>query len=361
MAISAATQRFERRDAENPWFAKFSYSTIAGLGYEQGIVRRDPSCIIEVDGSYFVWYTRGAHPCPPVGHERATETLPAMPWDLTDVWYATSDDGHAWVEQGPAVERGPAGSYDERSIFTPDVLAHDGRYYLVYQVTEAPTYRSTPESIALAWADSPHGPWTKTPAPVVEPDPSGEVDVRAHPLQHTVRGTFDSLRVHDPALLFREGRYWLYFKGEGIGHSNMESKWGVAIADDPLGPYVKSPLNPITNSGHEVMVWNYDGGVGALLTRCGPEKNTIQYAADGINFEPIATIIDPPQAAGALRMAESQNTEPLSGLSWGLSHVVTYSAHYVLQGRDPLGLLDIDEAWDFLVRWERHDASQGWA
>ena len=239
---------------------------------------------------YYVWYTRGAHPCPPVGHERATDRLPAMPWDLTDVWYATSTDGHAWQEQGPAVVRGPAGSYDERSIFTPDVLAHDGRYYLVYQVTAAPTWRSTPESIAIAWADSPRGPWHKSLAPVVEPDPSGEVEVRAHPEEATVQGTFDSLRVHDPALLYRDGRYWLYFKGEGIGHSNMDSKWGVAIADDPLGPYEKSPLNPITNSGHEVMVWNYAGGVGALLTRCGPEKNTIQFAPDGLNFQAQSTI-----------------------------------------------------------------------
>jgi hypothetical protein len=352
--------RFPGKDVDNPWFTKFSYMPIEGLGYERGIVRRDPSCIIQVDGVYFVWYTRGAHPCPPVGHERATDTLPAMPWDLTDLWYATSTDGHTWREQGPALERGPAGSYDERSIFTPDVLAHDGRYYLVYQVTQAPTYRSTPESIALAWADSPHGPWTKTPAPVVEPDPSGEVDVRAHPLQHTLQGTFDSLRVHDPALLVRDGRYWLYFKGEGIGHSNMESKWGVAIADEPSGPYFKSPLNPITNSGHEVMVWNYDGGVGALLTRCGPEKNTIQYAADGINFEAMSTIIDPPQAAGAFRVQERENTEPLSGLSWGLSHVATYSVHKVLQGQDPLGLLAINEPWDFLIRWERDDEAKGW-
>ncbi len=360
MTLSAAMRRFQLRDADNPWFAKFQDMTISGLGYEKGIVRRDPSCIIEVDGLYFVWYTRGAHPCPAVGHERATDVIPAMPWDLTDVWYATSTDGHHWSEQGPAVERGPAGSYDERSIFTPDVLAHDGRFFLVYQVTRAPTWRSTPESIALAWADSPHGPWTKTPAPVVEPDPSGEVDDRAHPLEATAQGTFDSLRVHDPALLFREGCYWLYFKGEGIGHSNMESKWGVAMADDPLGPYEKSPLNPITNSGHEVMVWNYAGGVGALLTRCGPEKNTIQFAADGINFEPKATIIDPPQAAGALRIPEESNSEPLAGLSWGLSHVTQWSPHAARQGQDPLGISTIDEPWDFLIRWERHDQSLGW-
>ncbi len=357
---SAAMKRFQRPDEENPWFTKFRYLPVSGLGYQRGIVRRDPSCILKVDGVYYVWYTRGAHPRPPVGHARATATLPAMPWDLTDVWYASSIDGYTWQEQGPAVERGPAGSYDERSIFTPDVLAHDGRYYLVYQVTKAPTWRCTPESIAIAWADAPTGPWTKSAAPVVEPDPSGEVDERSNPLEATVQGSFDSLRVHDPALLFREGRYWLYFKGEGIGHSNMQSKWGVAIADTPLGPYTKSSLNPITNSGHEVMVWDYDGGVGALLTRCGPEKNTIQYAADGINFSVMSTIIAPPEAAGALRIDPSENRHPLAGLSWGLSHVTQWSPHATRQGQDELGITAIDEPWDFIIRWESHGQPRGW-
>ena len=79
MPQSAAMQRFKTRDADNPWFTKFRYSTIAGLGYERGIVRRDPSCIIPVDGLYYVWYTRGDHPCPAVGHERASDTLRPCP------------------------------------------------------------------------------------------------------------------------------------------------------------------------------------------------------------------------------------------------------------------------------------------
>ena len=359
MSKSAAMNRFYLRDEENSWFTKFRYLPAPGMGYEKGIVRRDPSCIIRFDNLYYVWYTRAAHPCQPVGHDRATDVLPAMPWDLTALWYATSSDGYVWREQGPAIERGPAGSYDERSVFTPDVLAHDGRYYLVYQVTQAPTYRSTPESVAIAWADHPAGPWTKSPAPVIEPDESGEVDLRAHPEQATAKGTFDSLRVHDPALLFRDNQFWLYFKGEGIGHSNMESKWGVAMADHAMGPYTKSPYNPISNSGHEVMVWNYDGGVGALLTRCGPEKNAIQFAADGINFEPKSAIIAPPEAAGALRVEQSEDSEPLSGLSWGLSHVTRYSPHAIQQGHDELGLVGIDDPWDFIIRWERHDLPRG--
>ncbi|MCY3832713.1 MAG: hypothetical protein OXG85_06825 [Chloroflexi bacterium] len=58
MPLSAAMQRFEGPDKDNPWFAKFKYSLAPGLGYEQGVVRRDPSSIIEVNGVYHSWYTR---------------------------------------------------------------------------------------------------------------------------------------------------------------------------------------------------------------------------------------------------------------------------------------------------------------
>jgi len=61
--------------------------------------------------------------------------------------------------------------------------------------------------------------------------------------------------------------------------------WGVAIAERPEGHFIKSPLNPITNSGHEVLVWPYKNGVAALVTTDGYEKNTVQYAPDGLNFE----------------------------------------------------------------------------
>ncbi len=352
MSLSAAMRRFDRPDKANPWFAKFKYSNIQGLGYEKGVVRRDPSSIIVANNKYYTWYTRAKPPCQPVGHALATEVLPAHPWDLADVWYATSSDGHHWEERGPAVERGPAGAYDERSVFTPEVLAHEGRYYLVYQVAISPNHRCTPESIAIAWSDSPDGPWTKSPAPIVEPDESGEVDERAEPEQATVKGSWDSLQVHDPSLLYREGGFWLYYKGEGIGYSHMESKWGVATSDSPLGPYIKSPFNPVSNSGHEVVVWKYAGGVAGLVNRCGPEKNTIQFAPDGINFEIKSRVVVPPQAAGPLRIDEAQNSEPLSGFSWGLSHVIPHSSHLIMQGRDPLGLAEIEEPWDFLIRWE---------
>ena len=87
----------------------------------------------------------------------------------------------------------------------------------------------------------------------------------------------------------------------------------------PTGPYHKSPYNPITNSGHEVCVWPYRGGIAALLTTDGPEKNTIQYAPDGLNFEIMAVLRGAPEALGLFRGLDS-DSEPLAGLSWGLCH-----------------------------------------
>ena len=160
--------------------------------------------------------------------------------------------------------------------------------------------------------------------------------------------------MHDPALLFRAGQYWLYYRARASA-TQPGFEWGVAVAADPFGPYFKSPLNPLTNSGHEVMVWPYAGGVAGLLTRCGPEKNTIQLAPDGLNFEIKASIALPPQAMGALRVSQSENHEPLAGLQWGLSHITAGSAHPIRQRRDPLALAPIAEPWDFIVRWQRGD------
>ena len=93
----------------------------------------------------------------------------------------------------------------------------------------------------------------------------------------------------------------------------------MAIADRPTGPYTKSEYNPVTNSGHEVCVWPYKGGIAALLTTDGPEKNTIQYAPDGINFEIVAVLKGAPEALGLYR-GEDPDEHPLASLRWGLCH-----------------------------------------
>lgn len=51
-----------------------------------------------------------------------------FPWDKTEVWHAASKDSFTWKEEGPAIYPGEAGRYDDRAVFTPEVLAYDGRY-----------------------------------------------------------------------------------------------------------------------------------------------------------------------------------------------------------------------------------------
>jgi len=76
--------------------------------------------------------------------------------------------------------------------------------------------------------------------------------------------------------------------------------------------------HPLTNSGHGVVVWPYKEGVSGLMND-GPEKNTIQYASDGLNFVPKAIISNPPSQAGAYRPDAFDDTKCGKGITWGLS------------------------------------------
>ena len=156
--ISAAMLRHRADDSQNELYARFRYSPVTGLGYEAGVNRRDPSTIIKVGDTYYVWYTRSNNA--------------KLSWANADIWYATSKDGWHWAEQGPAVERGPDGSFDDLSVFTANILLAEGQYYLTYQAERKHGYEIN--VIAMAIADSPDGPWEKLPEPLLEPTRDGK-------------------------------------------------------------------------------------------------------------------------------------------------------------------------------------------
>lgn len=322
--LSAASKRaLKWPKIGNEWFAEFKVHDLKGdLAYEEGVVRRDPSAVIQVDGKYFVWYSKSTGPTQ--GFAGDIENEKVFPWDRCDIWYATSDDGWTWKEEGMAVPRGEKGAYDDRSVFTTEIFVHEGKYYLVYQTVKSPYVVRVKNQVGLAWADSPHGPWTKSKEPILSPADNG-VWAGEEDNRHKVvrKGDFDSHKVHDPCLLFFNDKFYLYYKGEQMGEEitfgGRQIRHGVAIADNPLGPYVKSPYNPISNSGHEICVWNYDGGIASLITTDGPEKNTIQWAPDGINFEIMSVIKGAPHAIGLNRSLDAEKS-PLSALEWGLTH-----------------------------------------
>jgi hypothetical protein len=177
-----------------------SYSPAVGLGPEPGVMRRDPSDIIrtrrlfyegnylQTHDTYYCWYTKSHVP---------------HGYDAT-IWYATSADGYVWEEKGEALPRGPESSWDAQSVFTPNILVAEDKYWLFYTGVPKPFNNKgnkvTKSAIGIAVADSPDGPWEK-----LSTNPALECSDR--PLD------FDSMRVDDACLIVLAGRYWLYYKG----------------------------------------------------------------------------------------------------------------------------------------------------
>ncbi len=307
--ISAAMKRHRGDDSENEFYTRFRYKPVRGLGYEKGVNRRDPSSIIKCKGQYYIWYTRNE--------------CDQSSWLDADIWYAVSKDGVDWQEVGPAVKRGDAGCWDEYSVFTTEILVAENRYYLTYQ---AKRNNDPLNVVGMAWADSPDGPWTKLEQPILEPSRDGKL---INPNEHgdsnwgaaLEEGCWDSGAIHDPGVITWKGQYYLYYKGHAIGETMFtDSKWGVAVADKPEGPYRKHSANPVSNSGHETWVFPWRTGMAAIVDWAGPEKGTIQYSEDGINFEIMTTLEDIPPAGGAYIPDKFLDTGDGRGFSWGLAH-----------------------------------------
>jgi hypothetical protein len=309
-------------DRNNPFYSSFLYSAISGIGKEEGVSRRDPSKVIKVKDTYYVWYTRRKTEFPPVGPAACTDEKPAFDWDLADIAYAISKDGFHWQEQGIAVGRSEKGQYGDRAVATPDILLYKDKYYLYYQTYTGKFKEGTGDhcDVSMAWSESPDGPWHRLDKPVIA---LGEPD------------DWDSKAIHDPHLLVYQGRIWMYYKGEPLTMNDYKSisrAQGVAIADSPEGPFYKSPLNPVINSGHETALYPYGNGVAAIISRDGPEKNTVQYAEDGLNFQVMSHISLPPLAPGIYCEEAFADDGNGQGITWGLSHTFTKDhCNYILR------------------------------
>ena len=272
---------------------KATYSAAKGIGAEAGVMRRDPSDIIRVGDLYYVWYSKGSI---------------APGYDAT-VWYATSPDGHTWTEQGMALAKGEPGSWEGASVFTPNILVAEGRYWLFYTGTSREFGKPfNPDSkIGIAVSDSPDGPWQRlatNPALKNSDNPK----------------EFDSHLVDDACLIVRGGKYWLYYKGRQLGKGPRATQLGLAIADKPQGPYVKVEGNPVIPGNHEVLVWPQGTGVAAMIGTTGPKAivRSIMYAEDGLHFSKTHNVIDVPHAAGAYRPEAFTDSGIGKRIQWGV-------------------------------------------
>ncbi|MEM1358722.1 MAG: glycoside hydrolase [Bacteroidota bacterium] len=339
--LSAAMERnydgyLAPRPEHNELYSQFKYTELKGFDYNDHngtISRRDPSKVIFANGKYYVWYTHRHTPTPPQGAAKSNDTIPSSDWDLADIWYATSTDGFTWEEQGVAVPRPPKPAVGWRSVTTTDILEWEGKYYLYYQgFMEASGKRGDDCPVAVSYADSPDGPWT----------PHGEIVIPNGP-----EGAWDQYSIHDPYPLVYNGQIYLYYKSDYDGDPQLVRMQGLAIADNPLGPFTKHPLNPVINSGHETTLFPFGTGIAALVIRDGNEHYTIQYAEDGVNFNIAAISSDLPIAAGPFLPDAFTDTKDGRGITWGISHftnVTTWAENHAVLARFDCDLSkDVDD------------------
>jgi hypothetical protein len=262
----------------------FSYTEITGIGIDSTYNRRDPSDVIKVGNKYYVWYTRMDKP------------IRSGYWG--NIWYATSeDDGHSWQEEGMALDIGEEGAFDSQSVFTPNILSFNGKFYLYYtgvkptpgNVDHQFENNSTNDftAIGLAVADHPDGPFKRSsnnPLIVHSQEPAD----------------FDSYRVDDASMLVQDGKIWLYYKGRCIEHGKegpRRTQMSVAFADHPEGPF-KKHSSTLIKKGHEVLIWNQNDGVASLASL----SESIYWSEDGLDFSPIQeNLSDFPMAPGLYR------------------------------------------------------------
>jgi len=347
-ALSAAAERMfdypAPRVQDNELFSQFKYTRLEGFDYNGGdgtITRRDPSRPVLINGKYYIWYTKRHTKVPPLGWgeaDQATDEIPSTDWDLCDLWYATSQDGFKWEEQGVAVARPKKPALGWRSVATPDILIWEGKYYLYFQAFNEPSgTRGDWCPISMAYADSPDGPWTHTGKELV---PRGK------------KGEWDQDQTQDPHLIVRDGKIYLYYKAAYNKWPDKRDKYAVAhglvIADNPFGPFEKHPLNPVLNSGHETTYFPFKEGIAALAIKDGNEAQTIQYAADGVNFEIAATVELTPTACGFYTPDAFTNTEYGRGVTWGVCHFINAATsldrkHSIIARVDCDLSLDVDE------------------
>jgi beta-xylosidase len=293
----------------------FTYTQVTGIGHEKGCTRRDPSDVIKVDDTWYVYYTK---------------IYGRAPGYWGTVWCAASkDEGYSWKELGEVVGLGKKEMFDLQATFTPNILYAKGKYYLYYTGVK-PTpgnekgefeNNSTTDitAIGVAVSESPEGPFTRiSDQPILKVSPEPE--------------KFDSYRVDDAVLMYRNGLYWLYYKGRSRVHGGggpAHTQMGVAFSKYPAGPYTKLD-HPILSGSHEVMLWQQGTGIGALASL----SSTFEYAPDGIDFmshKLAVQVENRPFAMGVFRQDLTDPSVKGEGLRWGISMVFNGDECYLIR------------------------------
>ena len=305
--VKSLREKFEK--------VEFTYKELPGIGHEKGCTRRDPSDVIKVGETYYVYYTK---------------IYGRSPGYWGTLWFATStDEGYTWKEEGEILGLGRKSTFDSQATFTPNILFANGKYYLYYTGVKPTPGNENGEfennstnditAIGVAISDSPAGPFTRlSDEPILKVSPEAD--------------KFDSYRVDDAVMMYRNGLYWLYYKGRGRAHGGggpVHTQMGTAFSKYPEGPFTKLD-NPILSRSHEVMLWQQDTGVGALASL----SSTFEYAPDGVDFmshKLAVKVQNRPIAMGVFRPDLTDRAVTNAGLHWGISMILNGDECYLIR------------------------------
>lgn len=197
--------------------------------------------ILELDG-YYVWGTS-----PIVAPDGKTHVFFSR-WDAKKGmggWINSSEIAHGVADrpEGPyynietiLAPRGD-GYFDATTCHNPHVQLVDGKYCLFFIGNS--NRKTDSKRIGLATAESLNGPWERPDKPLLEVG---------------LPGSWDDHCTSNPAFLKHpDGQYWLYYKSWNTDEYEHpvdpairgNRKYGLAIADQLEGPYVKYAGNPI--------------------------------------------------------------------------------------------------------------------
>jgi predicted GH43/DUF377 family glycosyl hydrolase len=218
----------------------------------------------------------------------------------SEVGYAVSDSLLGPFEYKGIALKGRGGdNWDATTIHNPTVIKIDGKYYMYYMGTKGYSHFDGPpkmsdlnwweyrnnQRVGVAVADNPQGPWERFDKPVID----------------VTHGSHDHLMTSNPTVTQgHDGRIYMVYKAVGDGAMPKGGRviCGVAIADSPLGPFVKGEkpimINPENNwSVEDPFIWYQDDRFYAIVkdfqgyfTKTGETSIALFESTDGIDWVP---------------------------------------------------------------------------
>jgi Glycosyl hydrolases family 43 len=215
-------------------------------GAESDYHYRDPSNIIKVADTYYLWFNRYSVSAPGCGYDGT-------------IWFAVSKDLVHWRLQGEALGAGEPGAWDDHCAITPYVVEDDGKFYMFYTAISGEfDKRTTWTGLGLAVSAAPSGPWQRLP--------DSNILRRGH------QGEWDDFRVDGTTVMKGpDKRWWLFYKGTRNPPEGSR-KLGLSFADRLIGPWYKYSRNPVlthTEDFEGMVFFQREGSLHLLVDRFG--------------------------------------------------------------------------------------------